>query len=131
MITYEQFQELQERLNMLEAIHGVFKKEIEKDIEALDHVLSETDPTHSEFYDEWVRGCRTGMAIGLDIVTAIVQGVLVGSDVPALPMHPPRPIRIRYFEAVTDTERHVRDGSVIEPEDYRPETEEDEESQTT
>ena len=47
-------------------------------------------------------------------------GSQVSSDLPALPMHPPRPIRIRYFEAVTDTERHVRDGSVIEPEDYRP-----------
>lgn len=111
---------------MLEAVHGVLKQSVEDMIEKLDGVLTEGNPMHSDYYDEWVKGCRTGMSIALDTLIGIIQGVYVDPDIEALPMHPPRPIRIRYFAAITDTERHVRDGSVIEV-DYDPETEEDEE----
>ena len=100
-----QIQDTQETLSKLEAIHGVLKAEIEEDLQALDRVLEGKGATASEFNDEWVRGCRTGMAIALDVLTARIQGVEISED------FPDRPIRIKYFEGLDG--RHVEDESVI------------------
>ena len=95
------------RLNIMEAIHGVLTKEVEDDLAALDHVLEGKRATDSEFGDEWIRGCRSGMAMALDIISGKLQGVKVDPDFPE------RPIRIRYYETVTESEKHVLDESLI------------------
>lgn len=89
------------------------KAEVKSDIAALDKILTTKGETASDsfyFGDQWVRGCRSGMAIALDILTGLVKGIEISERLTE------RPIRIRYIEGVQ--ERHVLDKAIIsEPEE--------------
>lgn len=101
----KQMQNLQGRLNQLEAIHGVLKAEVEKDIEAVDRILEDDSGRLPEFDKEWLRGFSVGMSVGLDILTARVEGILITCE------EDQKPIQITYFDGVTDG--HVKEGRLL------------------
>ena len=107
MIHLKQIEEAQRVLGVLEAIHGVLKSGIEDNLKAFDLILSMSGAPGWELKDQWLRGCRSGMAISLDILTAKVQGVAIDPDFPE------RPIKITYAEGVEPGARHVKDEWII------------------
>lgn len=107
-VTPGQMKLLEERVSLLEVIKEVGNSNIAVYLKALDHLFNtRTDTAAGSYYygDQWVKGCRSGMAIALDILTLKIEGVTIG---PNLPKHP---IRIRYIEGVE--ERHVLDETII------------------
>jgi len=107
----EQMKLLKERLTLLEMIQGELGNDVALHLQALDQVVNtKTDRGAESYYfgDQWVRGCRSGMAIALDILTLKVEDVIISRDLRE------RPIRIRYIEGVE--ERHVLDESIISEE---------------
>jgi len=113
-VTPEQMKLLEERVSLLEALKEVGRSNIALYLRAFDQMLkARTDWGGMAHYygDQWVRGCRSGMAIALDVLTLKIQDVTISPD-----LHD-RPVRIRYMEGVE--ERHVLDESIIsEEEDY-------------
>lgn len=106
-IIAKQMLEMQRQLGVLEALHGALKSEIEDNLKTFDRMLSTSGAPGWELKDEWMRGCRSGMAITLDILTAKVQGVAID------PEFPERSIRITYAEGVEPGARHVQDELII------------------
>lgn len=117
----EQMTLLKERLTLLEMIQGELGNDVALYLQALDEVVNtkmQTAPgSHypnmiGYYGDLWVKGCRSGMAIALDILTLKIEDVTIGPNLPN------RPIRIGYYEHVQ--ERHVLDKTIIleEEEDH-------------
>lgn len=70
----------------------------------LDSILRRKDRLSSEFEDNWVEGCREGMAIALDIVSGSLQDVAIRGSFEG------KPVRIRYYKG---KHRTVKDPSLI------------------
>lgn len=89
------------------------KKEIEQYIGMLDRVLGQEGGLRSEFEDQWIEGCREGLAIAYDLLARSIQDVAIRS------IFERKPIRLRYYEGRETT---VSDDSLILagrlPQDY-------------
>lgn len=78
---------------------------IKLDLELLDYVLNSTVRLSSEFEDNWIEGCRDGMAIAYDLLKGRIEDVAIRST------FQPKPIKVRYYNGA---QRTIKDDSLID-----------------